>query len=229
MNKPRICTIVVNKDDLEALKNVEPFVDLYEVRIDMIGDGWQEIAKQLNKPWLATNRVASEGGMWRGDEDSRVAELLKALELGPALVDIELQTQNVKQIVQTIKQRAKCIVSFHDWKGAPPLEKLEEVVQKELEAGADICKVITNAQKFEDNITILKLYTRFPEATLIASSMGPLGSITRVLSPLMGAYLTFATAHEGKESAPGQIMARTLRELYDIMAKSPGSPTLMDI
>ena len=76
MNKPRICTVVVNKDDLEAIKNVKPFIDLYEVRIDMIGDGWQEVTKQLNKPWLATNRVASEGGMWQGDEDSRVAELL---------------------------------------------------------------------------------------------------------------------------------------------------------
>jgi len=219
MNKPRICTVVVSKDDLATLKKVEPFVDLYEVRIDMIGDGWQEVAKQLPKPWLATNRVASEGGKWPGDEDSRVAELLKALELGPALVDIELQTQNVKQIVQQIKRRAKCIVSFHDWQGAPPLEELEKVVQQELEAGADICKVIANAQQFEDNLTILKLYTRFPGVTFIASSMGPVGSLSRVLSPLMGAYLTFASASEGKGSAPGQIPARTLRELYDLMAK----------
>lgn len=218
MEKPRICVVVVNKD-LEAIKSVENLVDLFEVRIDLIGDGWQEVAKQLKKPWMATNRSTSQGGKWEGDEDARVEELLKALELGPDLVDIELQAKNLKQVVETIKQRAKCVVSFHEWEETPPLEKLEEVVRKELEAGADICKVITNAQKIEDNITVLQLIAKFPEATLISSSMGSLGSISRVLSPLIGGYLTYASVGEGRESAPGQLTVRDLKKIYEMVGR----------
>ena len=218
MEKPRICVVVVNKD-LEAIKSVENLVDLFEVRIDLIGDGWQEVAKQLKKPWMATNRSTSQGGKWEGDENTRVAELLKSLELGPDLVDIEIQTENLEQIVEVIKQRAKCVVSFHEWEETPPLEKLEEVVRKELAAGADICKVITNAQKIEDNITVLQLIASFPEATLISSAMGSLGSISRVLSPLIGGYLTYASVGEGRESAPGQLTVRDLKKIYEMVGR----------
>lgn len=218
MEKPRICVVIVNKD-LEAIKSVENLVDLFEVRIDLIGDGWQEVAKQLKKPWMATNRSTSQGGKWEGDENTRVAELLKSLELGPDLVDIEIQTENLEQIVEVIKQRAKCVVSFHEWEETPPLEKLEEVVRKELEAGADICKVITNAQKIEDNITVLQLIASFPEATLISSAMGSLGSISRVLSPLIGGYLTYASVGEGRESAPGQLTVRDLKKIYEMVGR----------
>jgi 3-dehydroquinate dehydratase type I len=110
-------------------------------------------------------------------------------------------------------------VSFHDWEKMPSLEKLEGIVRKELQAGADICKVVAKAEKFEDNVTILELIGRFPKATLIALSFGPMGIIGRTLSPLMGGYLTYATAGQGKESAPGQAPARELRKIYDMWVK----------
>jgi 3-dehydroquinate dehydratase type I len=220
MKKPRICAVIIDKDDVEAALDVEQHVDLFEVRIDLVGDGWQEVAKQLNQPWLATNRMVSEGGNWQGDEDSRVVELFKAMDLGAKFVDIELRTQNVKRIVETIKRSATCIVSFHDWEKMPSLEKLEGIVREELEAGADICKVAAKAEKFEDNATILELIGRFPEAALIALSFGPLGTIGRTLSPLMGGYLTYAAAGQGKESAPGQVPVRELRKIYDMWVKT---------
>ena len=162
MNRPRICTVIVSRDDVDAALAVEPFIDLYEVRIDLIGDGWEEIAKRLPKPWLATNRVGSEGGQWQGDESSRVDELLKSLELGAQLVDIELATSGVERIVKAIKRKAKCIVSFHDWNRMPPLDELEKVVRRQLAAGADICKVVGRAEQFEDNVTPLELVGRSP-------------------------------------------------------------------
>ena len=130
----------------------------------------------MNKPWLATNRVASEGGKWQGDEESRTAELLKALDLGAQFVDIELQTKNLRQIVETIRKKAKCIVSFHDWEKTPPLRKLETAVRRELAVGADICKVTAKAVTFDDNAIFLELIGRFPGVPLIATSFGPMGS-----------------------------------------------------
>ena len=65
-NKPRICAAIVN-DDLEAVKGVEPLVDLFEVRIDLIGSGWQELVKHLEKPWIACNRRRSGGRQLAGE------------------------------------------------------------------------------------------------------------------------------------------------------------------
>ena len=45
MKTPRICAVIVNKD-LTAIREVEQFVELFEVRIDFIGDGWQELVRQ---------------------------------------------------------------------------------------------------------------------------------------------------------------------------------------
>ncbi len=78
MKKPRICAVIVNNDP-KAVREIEPLVDLYEVRIDLIGDGWQDLVKQLGKPWIACNRIASEGGQWQGNEARRIEKLLEAI------------------------------------------------------------------------------------------------------------------------------------------------------
>ncbi|GAI08782.1 unnamed protein product [marine sediment metagenome] len=133
MKRPRICAVIVNKD-LAAIKKIEPLIDLFEVRIDLIGDGWQELAKQLNQPWIACNRKADEGGRWAKDEARRIDELLKAIELGADMIDIELRTTNLAETLKLIKPRAKCLVSSHDLKGTPPFDEMQEIVQRQFKS-----------------------------------------------------------------------------------------------
>jgi len=216
MKRPRICAVIVS-NDLEAVKRVEPLVELFEARIDLIGDGWQELVKQLKKPWIACNRCVEEGGSWQGDESKRRQELLSAIELGASIIDVELVTGNLKEIVQLIKKKAKCLLSFHDLKGTPSLDRMREIVQKELEAGADICKIVTTAQRFEDNLAVLQLISDFPKTRAISFAMGSLGLASRILCPLVGGDFTYASIEEGKESASGQITVRDLRKIYGML------------
>jgi len=218
MKKPRICAVIVN-DNLKAVKEVEPFADLLEVRIDLIGDGWQELAGQLSRPWIACNRQAEEGGRWQESEAERIAALLQAVDLGADIVDIELRTENLKQVVAQVKQRAKCLLSFHELAGTPPLDEMKEIVNRQLAAGADICKVVATAQSFADNRSVLQLIADFPQVKVVSFAMGPLGSISRILSPLIGGYFTYASIKEGEESAPGQITVGDLREIYEMVAE----------
>ena len=213
MKRPRICLSIVN-DDLKAIKDVEPLVDLLEVRIDLIGNGWPELVKQLNKPWIACNRRADEGGNWRGSELKRVEHLLRAVELGADIIDIELATENLKEIVPVIRKKAQCLLSFHDIERTPPLEKLKEIVSRELDAGADICKVVTTAQKFEDNLTVLQIIREFPRVMVVSFAMGPLGFASRIFCPLVGGDFVYASIDAGKEAAPGQITVGDLRKIY---------------
>jgi len=218
MKKPRICAVIVN-NDLEAVKEVELFVDLFEVRIDLIGDGWQELVKQFKKPWIGCNRSADEGGGWEGDEASRIEKLLKAIELGADIIDLELRTTNLKPTMGLIKKRTKCMLSYHDLDKTPSLRDMKGIVRRQLEAGADVCKVVTTAQRFEDNLTILQLISEFPKARIVSFAMGPLGFASRVLCPLVGGDFTYASIEPGKESASGQITVSELRKLYEMVAR----------
>lgn len=216
MKKPSICASIINKD-LEAIKEIEPLVELFEVRIDLIGDGWQDIAGQLEKPWLACNRIKAEGGGWQDSEARRKEELLKATQLGADMVDIELATPNLDRVVPLVKKQSKCLLSFHDIKETPPLDSLKKIVKRQLAAGADICKVVTFAHNAEDNLTILRLIPEFPEARIVAFAMGPLGLPSRILSPLVGGDFTIAAVEKGAESAPGQITVTELYNLYRLV------------
>ncbi|UCG10245.1 MAG: type I 3-dehydroquinate dehydratase [Dehalococcoidia bacterium] len=216
MKRPRICAVIVN-NEIEAVKRAEPLVNLFEVRIDLIGAGWTELAKQLKKPWIACNRCAEEGGSWAGSEARRREELLRAVELGADMVDIELITGNLKEMVAMIKRKAKCLISCHDFKETPPLERLREIVKKEIAAGADIGKVVTTAQKFQDNLTVLQLIADFPQSRIVSFAMGGLGTVSRILCPLLGGEFSYAAIKEGSESAAGQITAADLSKIYRML------------
>lgn len=214
--RPRICVAIVNSD-LEAAAKIVPLADLFEVRIDLIGEGWREVAGRLGKPWIACNRSKGEGGKWRGEESQRIKELLGALELGAAIVDIELGTPGLEKAVREIKGRADCLLSYHDLKGTPPLDKMREIIKNQLAAGADICKVVTTARSFKDNLSALQLIADFPQKKVVSFAMGALGQISRVLCPLVGGYFTYASVEEGRESAEGQVAVGELRGIYGIL------------
>ena len=218
MNRPGICASIVN-DDLEAIKSVAPLVDLYEVRIDLIGSEWRGLTGQLPKPWIACNRKPEEGGMWPGGERERIAELLAALELGAEIIDVELSTQGLADILARVKKRAKCLISYHDMKETPSIDVMKEIMKRQLAAGADICKVVTTAQKFDDNVSTLQLNREFPENRVVSFAMGPLGLISRILCPLVGGEFIYAAIAAGQEAASGQITANELRKIYSMVRK----------
>ena len=214
--RPKICVAIVN-NDIKAISKAESEADLWEVRIDLIGKGWREAAGQLKKPWIACNRRAEEGGKWRGREPQRIKELLSALELGASVIDIELGTPGVENAVKEVKGRAECLISYHNLKETPPLDRMRQIIINQLAAGADICKVVTTARSFKDNLAVLQLITEFPETKIVAFAMGAAGQISRVLCPLAGGHFTYASVEEGKESAEGQVTAGELRKIYGML------------
>jgi 3-dehydroquinate dehydratase type I len=216
-NPPKICAAIVN-DDLDALDGVAPLVDLFEVRIDLIGKGWRKVAARLKKPWIACNRRADEGGKWDGKEAARINELYHAVELGAAIIDIELATPSIAEVVNEIKDRAECLVSYHNLKETPPLDRLRQIIINQLAAGAGICKVVTTARIFADNLVVLQLIADFSSANIVSFAMGAKGQLSRVLCPLVGGYFTYASVGEGRESAKGQVTVRDLREIYRMLS-----------
>lgn len=220
MRRPRICA-VITRPDLRAVREAEEQADLFEVRIDLIGPEWKALARSLTKPWIATNRLAAEGGHWQESEARRQEELLKALALGAYAVDMELATPGLERLVPVVRRVAQCLISYHNPVMTPSLEALRRVVRDELSAGADICKVVTTACGFEDNLTVLSLISEFAESRVIALAMGPEGQASRLLCPLLGGELTYGAVSRGQESATGQPAVAELAQLYRMMAECP--------
>ena len=216
MKSPKVCAVITNAD-IETVKEIEPQVDLFEVRIDLIGDRWIDVVKGLKKPWIACNRLVDEGGQWRDSEARRIEKLLQAIDLGASIVDVELVTKNLEHIIPIIKKRAGCLVSDHNLEKTPSLEELKSIVSKQIDAGADICKVVTKANDIKDNWTVIQLVSERYNVPLVSFAMGNLGVLSRILTPLNGGYFTYASLKEGAESAPGQVSVKDLVKLYGLL------------
>ena len=216
MKQPRICAAITTSD-LKAIRQAEPLVDLFEVRIDLIGNDWQEIAKKLDKPWIACNRSQAEGGQWQDNEEGRIERLLQALILGAAVIDIELSTTNLTNIVKLVKKRAECLLSYHNLEKTPDFDTMRQIIHQQIEAGADICKVVTTARSFEDNLRVLQLIPAFQGNRVVVFAMGAAGITSRIFCPLVGGDFTYASLAEGRESAPGQISVKDLKNIYEMI------------
>ncbi|HRR42321.1 MAG TPA: type I 3-dehydroquinate dehydratase, partial [Syntrophales bacterium] len=85
--------------------------------------------------------------------------------------------------------------------------------------GADIVKVVTTARTPEDNLKVLRLipYARRKGLEIIAFCMGDKGRISRVASPILGSFLSFASLERGEESAPGQMTVDEMRLVLSLL------------
>jgi 3-dehydroquinate dehydratase/shikimate dehydrogenase len=75
--------------------------------------------------------------------------------------------------------------------------------------------VVSTARTLADNLAVLKLIEdQSLSSHVVGIAMGEEGLVSRVLGPRAGAAFTFAAFSDGAETAPGQVTARTLRDIY---------------
>lgn len=217
MRSPEICASITSTDTVGVAIAARDYVSLYEVRIDLVGPAWRDVARELPRPWIACNRIPSEGGTAYGPEPERTAVLREAMELGASIVDVELLSEGLADVMSWAKGHALTLVSYHDVDGTPDARVLDDVVNRQCAAGADINKVVTTAHTPGDNTTMLQLIARHRDLSMVSFAMGPLGMTSRVLAPLAGARFTYASLAVGSESAPGQLTVGDLRAMYETL------------
>ncbi|MEM2994885.1 MAG: type I 3-dehydroquinate dehydratase [Candidatus Bathyarchaeia archaeon] len=223
--KIRVCTPITANKTMEIpafIKRAEQMgADLAEIRLDYLEsfDGIEKAVEKAKIPLIATNRQYEQGGKRRQDENERVKMLLKAAGMGFSFVDLEITTSNIETIMKDLrKTNAKIILSFHNFNETPSLEEMRKIVAFQIEIGADICKLVTMAKSLNDNLTFLSLAAEISKKTpIICFAMGKLGVPSRILSPMFGSYLTYASLESGMETAPGQISIGQLKEIYRLL------------
>jgi 3-dehydroquinate dehydratase/shikimate dehydrogenase len=223
----KICVAITGTTPADMLKNAEEIVrenHFVEFRLDYLPNPLAILPRIKTFLYergevtaIATCRRAATGGKFKGAIAAELEVLEKAAFAGCHLIDIELQTAEHLKPAQMKKLRAAgaaLIVSHHDFEGTKDLDKTFDRIKP---FQPEFVKIVSTAKSLTDNVTMMRfLERRRDEAELIGISMGELGTISRVLGLRAGSVFTFASAHAGEETGPGQIEARTLREAWRI-------------
>jgi 3-dehydroquinate dehydratase-1 len=220
MKHVKICTVVTGSNRDEFLSNLEKIQDLsncIELRIDYIADLTKDDVKTIKdktkKEAIVTCRSKAEGGIFTGSEDQRIEILQTAMDAGFDHIDIELATLEAHQFEKN--DDTKLIISYHNFTETPKYWKLHPIMNKMYKYEPDVVKIATKVKTDNDVHTLFRLIVdKDNDDQWIIVGMGDEGKITRVLSPILGSYLTYA-ATPFSESADGQIQLDELKKIYD--------------
>ncbi len=195
--------------DLISRAASEP-ADLYEYRFDYLEEAPdlpRLLAAAASRPILATCRSVKEGGRHRGSSGERQDILRRAARSGAAYLDCEAGD------LASLADCGACIriVSIHDFAATPP--DLERRLQDLSATGADWVKFAVTARHHADNLAVFRALGNCQKPA-IGIAMGETGLVSRLLGGRFGSQITFASLADGHASAPGQITARELVDVY---------------
>src|ERR1700719_1265752 len=223
---PRVCVAVTGSDPNAMAEKAELLVrdnSFLEFRLDYLSKPGLALPRikrfcesHPGTVVIATCRRVASGGKFRGSIASQLDVLIKAAAAGCQLVDVELQTAaKIKpEPLQKLRTRAALILSFHDFRGT---KKLDETLEKMRAYPADFYKIVSTATTLADNVTMIKFLAHQGDRhSLVGMCMGEQGLISRVLGVRAGSVFTFASAVAGEETAPGQVTAQELRNVYRV-------------
>lgn len=234
---PKICVPITGKSVEEITQEAEKirgeYADFVEWRADWFADvdnlqSVLETGRILRGilgeiPILFTFRTAKEGGERPISTEEYIRLNESVIKSGFFdLVDVELfcGDEIVRRLIGTAHEsEVKVIVSNHDFEKTPPQEEIVSRLRNMQDLGADISKIAVIPQCRRDVLTLLaateEMYTEYAVRPIVTMSMGARGVISRVSGETFGSAVTFGAV--GKTSAPGQLDAKRLKNVLDIL------------
>ncbi|MGE5187924.1 MAG: type I 3-dehydroquinate dehydratase, partial [Betaproteobacteria bacterium] len=218
----RICVSILPKNMSEALmlirKAENAQADFVEVRLDLLEEtrNLHDLPKSTDMPLIAANKLINERGYFSGTEIERQQTLQSAAKNGFEFVDVDFLSPKRDETICMLRDlHAKTIISYHNYDGIISTSAMKRIFDKQIASGASICKIVLTAKQIEDNLHVLN-FVSFAStmAQLVCFCMGEQGKISRLLSPLFGAFFTFASLERGSETAPGQMTITEMQEEY---------------
>ena len=223
---PRVCLALTADDPSDLLEKADSVVrdnPFLELRLDYLPKPGLALPKikqfmEMNPHAvvIATCRRGASGGKFKGAIPAQLELLGKAAAAGCQMVDLELQTaaKCKPEQLQKLRTRAALVLSFHDFRGT---KKLEETLAAMRKYPADFYKVVSTATTLYDNVTMMKFLEKESDRhSLVGVCMGEQGIVSRVLGVRAGSAFTFAAVNPQERTAPGQVTAQDLRNVYRI-------------
>ncbi|MGC1879430.1 MAG: shikimate dehydrogenase [Rhabdochlamydiaceae bacterium] len=210
---------VIPGPDIKSAENLlskgRSHIDGIELRLDHFDkidlEGLKGFLKGCGLPVMFTVRRNDQGGAFLGTEKERL-ELLESLcALEPDYLDLEYDVPiDFRKKLFEAFPKVSFLSSYHDFTHTPA--DLEAILNKMKTPYAHIYKMAFTAKSSVDALRLLTFVLSHEK--MIVVSMEEEGRATRILAPVVGCVLTYATFVDGSSTAPGQISARQLQEIY---------------
>ncbi len=220
-----------NAEALEAAKEAAtlPGGVAVELRLDAMTEPPAFAALRAafaERTLIATLRSKAEGGGFEGTEEEEKSFLEGALAAGFEFVDVEFRREGGPGRDGSLRAASispsKKIFSLHDPDGVPA--DLSALVSRMLSSGSAYVKIVATPNDASDVLRLLELQAAHgADGRLAVFGMGEAGIATRVLSPYLGAALSFGALFPGRATAPAQLLARDLFEIYAVGRRRPVS------
>jgi 3-dehydroquinate dehydratase type I len=217
----KVCIPIVETTMEKARRSIgeaHQWADLIELRVDYLRKpDLKSLMDGRGKSFIVTNRRKEEGGRYEGNERKRFRILREAVALGAEYVDIEMKSEpSFLQDLISNKKRTRMILSFHNFQKTPSPRELRRLYDRMVQWGPDVIKMVTLATSWEDNFKVLSLipYARRKKQKIVAFCMGEKGRMSRIFAPLMGAAWTYGCLSRNRVSAPGQLTAEEMKDIW---------------
>ncbi|MBK9966295.1 MAG: type I 3-dehydroquinate dehydratase [Holophagales bacterium] len=199
---------------IEASRLVDARIPAVEVRLDALREA-PELRPSARRsgagPSSPHSAREAKGDGSKGRTAEAAALLGAALDAGFDLADVEFARAGARLFGLPGE---RVVVSAHDVAGVP--EDLEERVERMESTGARYVKAVATARGLDDALRLLRLQSSRGEGRLSVFGMGEAGLVTRALSPYLGAALSYGSALPGEATAPGQLLAADLLDVYAV-------------
>lgn len=209
---------VIKVSDLQTtrqqIKEAQQHADGIELRLDYAVtldiNFMTELRRTINLPIIFTLRKKSQGGFYSHTESQRLSDLFALCQLNPEYIDIEYDVSaDFLEKIKSHYPKVKLICSYHNFKETP--EDLMGIFESLQHPCFYAYKIATHANNTLDALRMLKLVsTLHKQSILTGICMGEAGQCTRVLSPIVGNAMNYASLEAAHATAPGQL---TLAEL----------------
>lgn len=222
-----ICVAVSGSSGPELLAHSAALLTEFpfqELRLDYLPDPpaalaalAEHIRSHPQGTFLATCRRQSSGGNFTGSPQAELNLLSEAARAGCRLLDLAIESAEslgAEAVQQLRNSGATVIVSWHDF---TQTGDLTQAVDRMRPFAPDICKIVPTAATLHDNLALFSLLSKnrnIAGPQIVALCMGEAGVPSRLLGIRAGSAFTFAAQDDRQATAPGQICARTLRDLY---------------
>jgi len=175
--------------------------------------------KNKNIPLLFTIKNQNEQGNFGGthEEKKQLSKILLEANVEYLDLDYEFDLEFFEELkLSKINTKTQLILSAHFFEGTPSFPSLKNRIQLMQNRGADIVKIAAKPNDTRDVVDILRLSENLKRQNIkyIAISMGQMGKITRVMSPIWGGEMMFAPIETENASASGQISVEELQSLW---------------
>ncbi len=212
---------IYSKGSLAAALRLSPGeVDFLELRVDEFALNAAPLEKALPRlcaPLIVTVRHPREGGS--GDlSAARRRELFRRFLPHAALVDVELRSADaLGDVVDEARSGGVgVILSYHDFRRTPALEKMAALRAKAKAAGAAVFKLAAVANTPAEASRLLAFLASGGRPALAVMGMGRFGKMSRLALGGAGSVLNYGYLAEVQ--VPGQWPAVTLKERLREMA-----------